>query len=216
MAKKQPRMTVRQFHALGQRVLNAAVRRKRRGEGVQGLFDEFNAKTAAQKNRLQEARHFARLYDRDQLATLGKLGRDVGRPLSRWHVVVLIRISDRGQRDHLARRCARQKWSVRQLEKAVRRIGPRRKYGGRGPSRPKSIEETLSVTELLADRWIRWVNVLAEEAVDAKQQGSAFSELPKPIRARLMAITREAQLLTAAIERQLEPTAKISKQTTRK
>ena len=50
-------------------------------------------------------------------------------------------------------------------------------------------------------------HVLAEEAVDAKQQGSALGELPKPIRARLMAITREAQLLTAAIEQQLEPTA---------
>ena len=146
-----------------------------------------------------------------------RLGQDKGRPLTRWHVVALIRVSDRGQRDRLARRCAQEGWSVQRLETEVRRIGPRRKYGGRGPSRPKSIEETLSVTELLADRWIRWVNVLAEEAVDAKQQGSAFSELPKPIRARLFAITREVELLAAEIEQQLERNAaKIRKQPRRK
>ena len=59
MAKKQPKMTVRQFHTLGQRVLKATARRKRRGEGTWGLLEELGAKTAAEKNRLQEARHFA-------------------------------------------------------------------------------------------------------------------------------------------------------------
>jgi hypothetical protein len=217
MAKKQPKMTVRQFHALGQRVLKASARRKRRGEGVWGTLEELGAKTAAEKNRLQEARHFASAYSTQQLEQLCQLGRDKGRPLSRWHVVVLIRVSDRGQRDRLARRCAQEGWSVQRLETEVRRIGPRRGYGGRGPSRPKSIEETLSVTEKLADRWIRWVNVLAEEAVDAKQQGTAFSELPKKIRARLFAITREAELLAAEIEQQLKPTtAKTRKKPRRK
>ena len=126
MAKKQPKMTVRQFHALGQRVLKATARRKRRGEGVWGLFDELEAKSAAEKNRLQEARHFARLYDREQLDWLCGLGQTEGRPLTRFHVVVLIRVADRGQRNRLAAKCAIESWSVGRLETEVRRIVPRR------------------------------------------------------------------------------------------
>lgn len=124
MAQKMSGMTLRQFHDLGHRVLRAAARRKRRGEGVHGLLEELGATTISEKNRLQEARNFARMYDREQLDRLCELGRDVGRPLTQWHVAVLIRVADRRQRDRLAKRSAQQKWSVRRLELELRRIRP--------------------------------------------------------------------------------------------
>ena len=203
MTKKKSTKSIREFHALGKSVLKATVQRERRRAGVWGLFDEFGAETAAEKNRLQEARHFARLYDSQQLAWLCGLGRDVGRPLSRSHVLVLVRLADRRQRDRLALKCAKEAWSVRKLELEVRRIGPRRRYGGRSPSRPESVEKSLIVTEQIADRWIRWVRVLTSTEEDPKHHGANWDELPKPIRTRLTAISEEAERLRDACRKEL-------------
>ena len=205
MAQKKSGMTLRQFHAQGKRVQNAAARRKRRGDGTWGLFDELGAKTITEKNRLQEARHFAQLYDRRQLDQLCELGRfRVGLcrsgtlPCSsEWPIV--------RQRDRLAKRSAQQKWSVRRLELELRRIRPRRKYGGQRYMPPTSIDEALITAEQMAERWVRWVRVLRLAKKDAKQHSVKLSELPRPIRTRLMAMTREAELLSAAIAQQLKP-----------
>jgi hypothetical protein len=208
MTKKPPTMSVRQFHALGQRVLKAMARRKRRGEGVHGLLEKLGGTTRAQKIRLQESRHFAKLYSRQQLAWLCGLGRDVGRPVSRLQVLQLIKVPDRRLRNNLAGRCARESWSVRKLEREIRRLGPRRRYGGARPARPQTVAESLVITERLTSNWLRWFEVLQAAAIPADKRMVTLAKLPPSIRNKMASLKKLADELCTDVERHLTRTAK--------
>jgi hypothetical protein len=123
MAKKKSNQPLRRFHALGKLFLKASDRRQRRGIANQGTMASLEADTQAQKNRLMEARHFARLYNDRELDWICSLGQRKGRPLTRVDVLQLIRVADRRQRNALAKKCAEEEWTARKLEMEVRLHG---------------------------------------------------------------------------------------------
>jgi hypothetical protein len=148
---------------------------------------------------MMEARRFAKLYPTiKELNWICSLGQRVGRPLSRIQVTLLIRVAHRNLRDSLAKRCAEETWSVRKLEREVRRRAPRHKYGG-ARHRPQSIEDALAITERLATGWVRWVRVLKETTDGNKEDGITLAKLPTAVARSLTKIAT----LCRAIERQL-------------
>jgi hypothetical protein len=210
MAKKTANRALRHFHARGKRANAAGAKRKNRGIGVWGTLEHLGAGSASAKNRLMEARHFARLYDDKQLDKLCALGQKTGRALTRLHVLQLMRVDDRRQRDKLARKCSAKSWSVRQLELEVRRLVPPRRYGGRKQTPPRSIDEALLVTERLLNSLIRWASVVTslrsgipETTTRAKRKRVAPARLPKKFQSQLLAITKSAFELCETIRDEL-------------
>ncbi len=59
----------------------------------------------------------------------------------------------------------------------------------------------MLASERLAGSWIRWFGVLGAITNDASNKGVTLKQLPRPIPARLVAITEAAEELCAAIER---------------
>jgi hypothetical protein len=202
VAKEKPNPDLRRLHAIGKKATAVRARRIHLGEGVHGTMAALKATTAPAKNRLMEARRFAALYNDQQLDELCVLGQKTGRPLSRFHVVQLIRVADRRQRKVLARQCAEESWSVRHLEMEVRRLIGRRTYGGRKHEPPQSVDEALRVTERLASSWLRWVSVLVEPN-KASKKCVTLNKLPKPIGAKLVAMSNSAEKLCEAIEKKI-------------
>jgi hypothetical protein len=187
---------LRDLYVKGKRFLEVAEKRKSRGKGVRGAMSDLNAETQAKRNRLMEARHFAQLYDGDELNWLCSLGQSQGRPLTRIDVLQLIRIKDRRKRNALAKKCADEAWTARRLEFEVRRIIPRRRYGGRRQDPPRSIEQALLVTERMAASWIRWISVLEPESANTKVN---LDDLPTSIREPLRSIEDDAKQLNVRI-----------------
>lgn len=198
VAIKRPK-SVRDLHALGKRFDRLSAARISRGEGIHGTLDALKATSAAEKNRLMEARRFARLYSDEELELLCGLGQRAGRPLNKFHVLHLIRVADGKRRNNLAKRCAEEYWSVRRLEQEIRRVGPRRRYGGRKHEPPESIYEALLVTERMAAGWLRWVGVLRPVRNETSKKRITLARLPRSIRRKLRDISKHAEQLCAEI-----------------
>jgi len=164
--------------------------------------------TVTGKNRLFEARKFARLYNDKQLETLCSLGKKQGRPLTIFHVRQLIRVPKRQHRNALAKRCAKECWSVQRLELEVGRFGPRRKYGGRRHEPPRTEVEALLVSEKMARSWIRWVEVLKGSPKDVVAGTVTLKSLPK-IQKKLDAISGQSKELCKLIEKRLATQYKV-------
>ncbi len=207
MGKTTPNQALRRFHALGKRVLAASARRKRLGKGIWGTFVSLGATTAAEKNRLQEARHFAQLYNDQQLDWLCALGGDVGRPLTKTQVTLLLRVAERKQRNSLARQCAKFAWSANRLEDEVKHVGPRRNYGGRGPAPPSTVAQALVITDRLTAGWNRWISTLKPPKERRAGPGVSLGDLPQSVRAKVTAASNKMEQLARTLRRELDRSA---------
>ena len=182
MANTTPRQALRRFHALGKRSNRVGDRRKKREHAVWGTLEELGAETRAEKNRLMEARRFARLYDEKELAFLCRLGQGKWK-LTRTHVLQLIRVVVRQQRIDLANKCAENNWSVRELKLEIDRLGLHRAYGGRKQKPPRSTDEALLISERLLSGLIRWHSVIAPvERETSKRSRSGVKKLRRTSR----------------------------------
>ena len=153
MAKQRAIVTLRDFHRLGKEILQSDRRSPRRGREIRawGSLENVRKKTRRGLSELAEARRFARLYNADKLRWICSLGRNAGKPLTKSHMIRLLRVADGRKRKGLAMRCAREAWSVQQLTHEIWKICPRRNYGGRKVSPPQSLDEALMVAEHLRE-----------------------------------------------------------------
>jgi len=73
------------------------------------------------------------------------------------HMLALIRIKDRAQRDKLMRQAIREAWSNRQLKRTIQAMrGGRRPYVGRKPGVPSDDKQRLLVLQVLAEKFCRF------------------------------------------------------------
>jgi hypothetical protein len=112
-------------------------------------------------------------------------------------------VSDGKLRDKLARQCARRGWSVVRLEHEIQRVQPKREYGGREMRRPESLDDILADRERLANRWVRWNEVVNEYFDSLKDREVSSTQLPPAMWKRQCAITREIIKLQRHIQRWL-------------
>jgi len=188
VANKHKNLPLRQFHKLGKAELEEYNQLKRNKKSIYG---RLLSKGATEKNRLFEARRFARLYDDKQLDWLCNLGQKKGRPLTKLHVRELIRVKAPAARNKLAQKCAEQSWSVHRLQIEVAHLLPGRRYSGAPYRVPNSVSGKLVVTEELLRKLIRWINVLSASRNDAKQPH--IKQLPKNVQTKLGALKRMAE-----------------------
>jgi hypothetical protein len=181
VAKNDPTRILRRFHAEGKRANLKGAERKAKYKRIKGTLERLGAKTSTAKNRLMEARKFARRCDRKELNFLCGLSQKDW-VLTWSHVLQLIRVAVQGDRIELAEDCAANTWSSRRLQREIDLRGLHRSYGGRKQSRPESDEEELLITDRLLCSVIRWSSVVESDASQTGKRGS--SQVKKPKRAK--------------------------------
>jgi hypothetical protein len=155
------RRQLEDFYEHGRAALRKYEKLKKNREAVYGKLAEL---TASEKNRLFEARKLASKYEtlKDFRAWCG-YGAKEGSPLTISHVRQLSRVANSAKRNALARRCVKQSWSARRLDREIAAILPGRQYSGRRLEVPDSDRQLLVCTERLLRNLIRWINSLEAE-----------------------------------------------------
>jgi hypothetical protein len=72
------------------------------------------------------------------------------------HLLVMLRVGERSERDRLMRRAIRERWSHTRLERAIQVKEGRREDVGRRPHVPADPQERLIDLAALADKWCHW------------------------------------------------------------
>jgi hypothetical protein len=193
MSKKKTNPSLRRFYAQGKRALDYYRRMKRQGESIYGALPRRGVQTLSEKNRLFEARRFAKLYEGPQLEWICGLGQKRGRPLTKTHVLQLIRVPSRTDRNRLAKKCAEEEWRSGRLELEIARMLPGRRYSGAPHKVPASVDRMLVITERQLRDLVRWVNVLS--STTNKTGHSALNRLPGRVPQLLRKISKEAERL---------------------
>jgi len=154
-------LPVRDFHALGQRVLATTPSDGKRHRGIIEQFVEpgLSAPTVF------KAKRFATLYSQAELERLCARQLPDGRQLGVGHVFQLLQVADTKTRLMLEKQAAAEGWSSRRLrtERLLLR-GSRGKasQGGRKPSLPSSHQELLQQLEERSEKWMRWTRAILE------------------------------------------------------
>ena len=132
-----------------------------------------------------KARKFARLYP--AAAQAASLEATVT-----WEQLQrIVAIGDAGIRRNLLNGCSSKNWSVRQLEREIRRRAGRQRPFGRGgrPSRrPQSLQEALTDFDRLATGIVHWYRALEpEEPADSERSSGLFDldQIPPQLRRRI-------------------------------
>ncbi len=148
-------------------------------------------------NTLRKERHFARTYRQAEFDELVKLRRPDGKALHWGHVLYLITVRRKRERERLQRKAAKQNWSAAELYAAIRDHRPDDAGSG---GRPIKVPQTniaklqLLITE--GERWLRKYEAIveSEEFLDGLQVScdAAEKELIAKLVDRLTEIRRVA------------------------
>ena len=215
MAKRPTNPSLRAFHRLGEMVLRSDLRsiRRTRKQRAWGSIANMHDKTGIGISELGDARRFAKIYSTakklDEICSLGQVR---GQPLKESHVRLLIRLTDPRQRDRLAKRCARESWTVKRLTHEIRRIVPHRGYGGAHLSPPRSWADARREAESMAKRWIDWTTVLSVACGGGGKpgvlRGKQIDALKQTLETITPAIRRLHEQVRSGLDRQRAPRRK--------
>jgi hypothetical protein len=112
---------------------------------------------------LGKMRRVATEYTAEQLADLSDRIRTTRSRFSTSHLLRLLVVTDRKERDALMTRAVRGSWTLSTLERHAQVArGDRRARAGRKPFVPDVPEQRLVVLEGLALKWLRWTALAAE------------------------------------------------------
>ena len=195
---------LREFHELGLQVMAAERKCPPRGSGRYhyGSVARVARKTRRPHTYLHTARKFAALYPtKRDLDAICRLGASQGNALTTRHVMRLVTVKDKQQRNRLAMQCAAKGWSVSRLNTAIRGKRPKRYASGRRPPRPHDLDEALVTLEQMATHWVRWINVLKSSE---GTPGVAFQDLPAGVRRPLSQASKNVERVLNAVGRQLK------------
>ena len=182
------------FHQLGTYVLSryrAEAKKRDDGPYVPGVALEIAKACRMSRSMVDLARIFARRYSLAEARKLEQLRTKGGMRLNRRHIVSLLFVPP-SQAKSLATRCCRYDWSANRLELEVKRLRPKRKFGGRRPRQPESPTETVVQIIDSSERWLHRYRTYVSGS-QLKDPLRGFGTVAK----RLRRVERE---LTAAID----------------
>ena len=212
VAKQSLSHELRQMHALGKRALARRELRRRQKKGVHGTLASLGIHTENAKSRLYEARRLAELYNERELERLCSLRNSKGHPLTKSHVLQLILVENREQRQRLIKGWVTHAWSSRQLQREVERVRPRHRYGGRTYAVPQSAREVLLVTERLAASWLRWASVVKASRILLDAKSKRTTQVRKAFNAAAQSINELHQAIRRTPKRRTRRSAKRNRQ----
>ena len=147
------------------------------------LNRERGKKPKLNSDTLLKARRFVeRLSDKRPLKLLSQRREKQGTPLSWSHVRQLVSVEDDARRYQLLQDAVKRGWSTVQLIEAIQLCEGRTIRGGAGgrpPSKPDSMEESLLRLQRLSEKWLALY-----ESVDAKKPKARSATTSAPTTAK--------------------------------
>jgi hypothetical protein len=156
-----------------------------------------------------KARKFARLYAAAEATDLD--GKVTWEQMQR-----IVAIGDVRTRRNLLNGCRSKNWSVRQLEREIRRqVGRQRPFGrgGRLSRRPESLQEALADIARLMTAIIRWYRALEPEVAADSERSSRRSasgrlfdsdQIPQQLRGRITDAIERLERVREAVQGAME------------
>ena len=132
-----------------------------RGQQVMGLLKTMRPAEVAEKlktnpNTLRKQRQFAKLYSKSEFNELCRLRRSDGMPLHWGHVVFLITVADKKNRQRLQHQAVQEDWAAQELlQKIQSNITPDSIRGGRTLRKPMSRQSQLLQIREETRMWLR-------------------------------------------------------------
>ena len=158
---------------------------------------------------LLKARRFVeRLSDKRSLKLLSQRRKKQGTPLSWTHVRHLVSVEDDARRYQLLQDAVERGWSTVQLIEAIQvREGRtiRGGAGGRPPSKPASMKETLLRLQRLSEKWLALY-----ESVDVEKRKVGSSTATAPTIAKRMLKHEISEFFRSTSPKALESKAQVA------
>jgi len=146
---------------------------------------DISVDTAAKMRRLAEE------YSADQIASLCNLVLRHNSPFSGTHLLILLRVEDRQQRDALTKQAIREGWSTSRLERVIQAAkGKRRPHVGRKPRMPADPVEALLTLDALCLKFNGWCDLV-------------LGILPRKVHAPVKAATKAIEEVRSVVAEQL-------------
>ena len=161
------------------------------------------------RDALLKARRFGeRLSDNRSLNLLSQRRKKQGTPLSWTHVKHLVSVEDDARRYQLLQDAVERGWSTVQLIEAIQvREGRtiRGGAGGRPPSKPASMKETLLRLQRLSEKWLALY-----ESVDVEKRKAGSSTATAPTIAKRMLKHEISEFFRSTSPKALELKAQVA------
>jgi hypothetical protein len=195
---------LRAFHKLGKDVLRAVGPLGKKRSGRYKKVGPILKKYARDENNpkrdesyLYCARKFAELYPAGKrLEWICGLGADKGKPLGPSHIMQLLSVAGRKERNQLANNCAGKSWSVARLRHQLARERGKQPGSGRTFSMPSDPKLARVELQFMADRWEKWI--AASKKTKTTSGRSVYTRLPKKVQDALVKIQNQLKAMTTA------------------
>ena len=176
--------SLQRYYRIGLQVLKVEFQDK---QGLRDLAAELNRERGdmpkLNSDTLLKARRFVeRLSDTRYLTLLSRKREKQGTPLSWAHVRHLVSVEDDDRRYQLLQDAVERGWSTVQLIEAIQICEGRTIRGGAGgrpPTKPASMKETLLRLQRLSEKWLALY-----ESVDAKKPKARSATTSAPTTAK--------------------------------
>jgi hypothetical protein len=211
MSESRPRATrddveeaireIRAYYQHGRAILRQV---PARGGYHRGEIVDLARRLGWNETKARKARQFAGQYTREQLADLCRLLREHRPHFGPAHVGVLVTVPDARQRADLQRWCIEHDISKAELELEVKKRFGRRRFGGRRRQVAQDPLHALVQVDEMADTWLRWHAVAAEEEEHNGHGQSVLERLPDVVRQQVRAVSRAMRRLRDTIAPGLE------------
>jgi hypothetical protein len=182
---------IRAFHRQGLRSMHNQPEKGAYGEGQ---IKEQAEAMGSNETYVRKSRQFAVRYTEADLDRLCKMLRRYQPQFGMSHVLLLVTVERKAQRDRLEARCLRENWSYRELQEALkRRFGKRRQAGrrwrvGRDPA------DVLVRLDERTGAWLRLYRIISDEPEKGKEKARRLARLPRQVQ-------RDTQAACLALER---------------
>jgi hypothetical protein len=159
---------------------------------------------------LWSAREFATKFSESEAKRLAEQ-KPSGYRLTWTHVKYLLGVED-DQRKKLQKKCVQQEWSTGRLLTEVKSLrGGERNAGGRRPPVPATQGAALVQIADMAERWVRWYEVLREPPKEpAAKTSVSLEDLPDSVAERLEVVVRAIGRLQSVTQKAQEDAAALT------
>ncbi len=208
---RQAVQELRDFYHLGQEVLEADRKNPRKGTYSLGVTMEFAERIGTSRDYIDKARKFAQSYSNREFQQLCKLRREQdGMPLGRCHMIALLRIKNKRQREKFQREAAANDWSTRVLTREISKLLGTGSSGGRKSVIAANVEDALDQINTMTKRWERWYAGYdsAKGKAESKERQLLAEDLPDPVGKLLKSASKQIAKLKKAVQEEMETASK--------
>lgn len=193
--------TIKDFHKQGRSSLRSF---PHTGVYAEGQIKDQAEGLGSNETYVRKSRQFADQYGDAELSELFALLRKHRPQFGPSHVLMLVTVKGKVQRERLQAQCVRGNWSNRQLQEALKRRFGKRRHAGRRTRVGSDPADVLVRLEERTGAWLRLYGIISEEPENGAEVASRFAQLPRLVQRDAQAACSVMEQLRGSITQALE------------